>query len=271
MSALLVHHHDATRHARAIGRSLSPAGAGQQAAGFRPSMVAGLPEPARRWLTYAIAPGTLLADAVEIRMHGEIRLGRWRPFTATQAVVPGAGYVWAARTRIGVIPVRGYDSFAHGRGEMRWRALGILPVASAVGVDVTRSAAGRLAAESVLVPPGLITAEWSPGGDRDTAVFCPPGRRSEPDHVTITVAPDGRLQRLSMQRWGRPHGGEFAEHTFEVTFDAAHRAGGITVPDGIRAAWADEDDGRQEFFRAFVDRATFRPGAGRDVPPDIGP
>jgi hypothetical protein len=49
---------------------------------FEPSMVAGLPEPARRWLTHAIAPGTPLWQTVELSMHGQIRLGAWRPFTA---------------------------------------------------------------------------------------------------------------------------------------------------------------------------------------------
>jgi hypothetical protein len=271
MCTVLLHRRDATRHARAIGQSLHPASAVHMADGFRPSMVADLPEAARRWLTHAVAPGTLLVDAVEIQMHGEIRLGRWRAFTATQALVPGAGYVWAARTRIGVIPVRGYDSFADGQGEMRWRALGFVPVSSAVSADVTRSAAGRLAAESVLLPPCLVSAEWSPGLDRDSAVFRPLGCRSEGNDVTIAVAPDGRLRRVSMQRWGNPDGGAFAAHTFEVIFDATHRAGGIAIPDGIRAAWVDDDGRRQEFFRACVDRATFLPGHGRDVPPDPGP
>jgi hypothetical protein len=238
--------------------------------GFRPSMVEGLPEPARRWLTYAIGPGTLLADAVEIRMHGRIRLGRWRPFTATQAVVPGVGYVWAANTRVGAIPVRGYDSFANGRGEMRWRAAGVVPVSSAVGVDVTRSAAGRLAAESVLLPPSLIGAEWSAGEDPDTAVFRLPASRTDRDRVTITVAADGRLEQVSMRRWGNPDGGAFAEHTFQVTFDTDLRVGGLRVPDGIRAAWLAEDGERREFFRAVVDRATFLPGDAQDVPPRPG-
>jgi hypothetical protein len=234
-------------------------------------MVDGLPDAARRWLTHAIAPGTMLADAVEIQMHGLIRLGRWRAFTATQAVVPGTGYVWAARTRIGLIPVRGYDCLANGRGEMRWRAAGIIPVSSAVGVDVTRSAAGRLAAESVLVPTCLIGAEWSPGKDINTATLRRAGSRDGSDSVTITVGADGRLRRVSMQRWGNPGGGMFAEHTFEVTFHTTFRAGGITIPDGIHAAWVGDDGERLEFFRAVIDRATFPPGDARDVPPRPGP
>jgi hypothetical protein len=29
-------------------------------------------------------------------MHGQIKLGRWRPFTARQVLTPPDGYIWAA-------------------------------------------------------------------------------------------------------------------------------------------------------------------------------
>ncbi|HEX2127078.1 MAG TPA: DUF6544 family protein, partial [Thermoleophilaceae bacterium] len=63
---------------------------------FGPAAVAGLPERVRRWLTHAITLGTPLRSSVELRMHGEIRLGAWRPFTAVQRQTPGDGFVWAA-------------------------------------------------------------------------------------------------------------------------------------------------------------------------------
>jgi hypothetical protein len=48
---------------------------------FDPAAIMGLPGPARRWLGHAIAPGTPLWSSVELTMHGQIKLGRWRPFT----------------------------------------------------------------------------------------------------------------------------------------------------------------------------------------------
>ncbi len=42
---------------------------------FDPAMVAGLPEAARRYFLYTIAPGTPLHTVSEIRMGGEIGLG----------------------------------------------------------------------------------------------------------------------------------------------------------------------------------------------------
>jgi len=51
---------------------------------FDPAMISGFPEPAHRWLRHAVAPGTPLWGSVELTMHGRIKLGRWRPFTARQ-------------------------------------------------------------------------------------------------------------------------------------------------------------------------------------------
>ena len=43
---------------------------------FDPAAIVSLPEPARRWLGHAIAPGTPLWSSVELTMHGQIKLGR---------------------------------------------------------------------------------------------------------------------------------------------------------------------------------------------------
>src|SRR5215212_1856896 len=52
---------------------------------FSPEMVAGLPDPARRYFMYAIAPGTSLTSHVELEMSGSMRLspeGAWMPLRA---------------------------------------------------------------------------------------------------------------------------------------------------------------------------------------------
>jgi hypothetical protein len=250
------HRHDATHRARTIGRSLREPGPLRMPAAFEPSMTIDFPEPARRWLAHAIEPGVLLVDAVEIQMHGEIKLGRWRPFTATEALAPDAGFIWAARTRFGGVPVHGFDGYALGEGTSRWRALGIIPLQSGEGYDVTRSAADRLAAESVLLPTSLVSATWCAGDDPDSATFVRHfGNRYARGRGTIRVAQDGRLLSVSMQRWGKPSGQRYAEHRFEVIFDAEYDADGITLPDGLNAAWIDGDGRRQEFLRASIDSA----------------
>jgi hypothetical protein len=85
-------------------------------------------------------------------MTGEIKLnGTWRSFRAAQ-LSSRSGYIWAATLRVAGLPVQGYDRFTGTTGEMRWRVLGLFPLVKAAGHDVSRSAAGRLAAEVVLTP-----------------------------------------------------------------------------------------------------------------------
>jgi len=52
---------------------------------------------------------------------------------------------------------------------MRWRLLDLIPVMSADGSDVVRSAAGRLASEIVMIPTAFRGATWT-ADDADTAV-----------------------------------------------------------------------------------------------------
>lgn len=100
---------------------------------FDPTAVAGLPDPVRRWLAHAITRGTPLRSSVELRMHGEIRLGAWQPFTAVQRLTPAGGFLWAATARVLRLPVTGFDRFTRGAGQMRWRLVNAIPVLAAEG------------------------------------------------------------------------------------------------------------------------------------------
>jgi hypothetical protein len=225
---------------------------------FDPAQVVDLPEPARRWLTHAIAPGTPLWQTVELTMAGQIRLGRWRPFTARQVLTPPSGFIWAARARVAGVPVTGYDRFSGATGEMRWRVLGVVPVLSARGPDVSRSAAGRLAGEAVLVPTVFPRASWSPDPDPDTALGVWLLATGE-ERSRLHVGADGRLLDVVMDRWGNPDGAPYGRHPFGVTVEEESTWAGVTIPSVLRAGWwAGTDraaDG--EFFRARITSARF--------------
>lgn len=243
----------APRHARMMAHSLRPA-ATTQPTTFTPDLLDDFPEPARRWLGRVIRPGAHLARRSALQMSGEIRLGRrWHDFTANQLLMPEAGFVWAAKTHVGRLPVRGFDAYATGVGVMRWRMLG-LPVRMATGPDVTLSALDRLAAESVLLPTALLGAAWRQGPEPDTAVYAHHvANRHARSHVTVRVAPDGRLMSVTMRRWGEPTGKRYQLHTFVVSFDSEYDTGSMLIPDGIHASWTDAGG---EFFRATLDTVT---------------
>jgi hypothetical protein len=226
---------------------------------FDPAVVAGLPEPVRRYLTHAIAPGTPLWQSVEVSMVGHIKIGAWRRFTATQVVAQPRGYIWAANARLFGIPVMGYDRLSGGTGEMRWRLLDLVPVVSTDGPDMARSAAGRLASEIALIPTAFGSATWT-GGDRPDTAVASWGAGDHEERVELHVGPAGQLRDVLMQRWGNPDGRPFARYPFGVTVDGERTDAGVTLPATVRAGWwrgTDRQDAG-EFFRARITKVTFR-------------
>jgi uncharacterized protein DUF6544 len=224
---------------------------------FDPAMVAELPDPARRWLTHVIAPGTVLRHSVVLAQHGEIRLGSWRTFHATQVLAPLKGFVWAVTTRVMGIPIAGFDRFTHGEGQMRHRWWGRVPLVSAGGADITRSAAGRLASELVLVPAVGLAEEvrwrWRQVDRQQATVRLRVGGEIHP--VTLTVDGSGALQRLTVSRWARLGGGPFRWHPFTVVVDEESSFDGYTIPTRLTAGYDDAVEG--PFIRLTIDHATY--------------
>jgi hypothetical protein len=210
----------------------------------------GLPEPARRHLAAAIAPGTPLAVSARLEMRGSIKVGRWLPFRARQVLNPHRGFVWAARAA-GV--VAGSDRCVDGVGGMDWKLAGLVTVVHAEGPDVSRSAAGRAGAEAVWVPTALLPrfgVRWSAAGaDRVTARY----RSGEtPLEVSYRLDGDGRIVSLVFDRWGDPGGsGAWAWHPFGGEITGYRSFGGVSVPSAGRFGWFYGTDQwpSGEFFR----------------------
>lgn len=228
---------------------------------FEPRMVEDLPEPARRYLLHAIAPGTLLARSVRLRMRGEIFLNRWIEFEAEQVWVADRGFVWAAHAHRGLLSIKGFDRFVDDIGQMRWRLFGLIPVMSADGPDISRSARGRYEAECVMVPsvffdPGT---RWSiPAHEHADLSVCRGGREAQ---VHLSLAADGAPRALWLNRWGNPDGGDFREVPFGMIPEREKNFGGFTIASELRAGWHyrnGEFAEGGEFFRAEILAAEYR-------------
>ena len=223
--------------------------------------LSGLPEPARRYLGHAIARGTKLASAVRLRMHGTIRLKGWLPFTAEQVIDWSRGMIWSAAVRMYGLPIRGSDRFLEGQGALRWKLLGLLPVMTASGPDIDRSAAGRLAAESVWLPSVLCgdDVSWI-AEDR----LHPRARLTIQGYTTdLTLAIDGegRLETLHSERWGNPGSSRFESVDFGGSVEEEKTFSGYTIPTRLRIGWyfgTDRFESEGEFFRATIDDAVYR-------------
>ncbi len=181
-------------------RALQPA----DPVAFDASMVADLPEPARRYFGYTIQPGTPLWPVAVIEMTGQFSLGtkedpRYQPMEARQILAVPEGFVWSMRT-CGGMPVSGSDSGSW----TRFRVFRLIPVGRLGGdPDHTRSAFGRYTAEATIWTPAALlprpNVNWS-AVDEDTArVTIMHGELEQA--VDVTVDADGRPVEVTFQRW----------------------------------------------------------------------
>lgn len=236
----------------------TPAAAGRV---FHPEQIASLPPVARKYLEHAIAPGTRLASAVRLRMHGEIKLKRWLPFTAEQVIRRDHGMIWKATVRMFGLPIRGFDRLIDGEGAMHWKLFGLIPIMSASGTDITRSAVGRVAAESVWIPSAMCADDtsWVPRDANHAQARITVARIAT--DVDLGVDDDGRLMSIALQRWGNPHAAQFHNAAFGGIAEQERTFDGYTIPTRLRIGWyfgSARFESEGEFFRVTVDDARFR-------------
>jgi len=228
---------------------------------FHPEALRPLPQPAKRYIEHAIAPGTQLASAVRLRMHGEIKLGKWLPFTAEQVIRQERGMIWSATVHKSGIPIRGSDRVVDREGSMQWKLFGIFPMMKASGSDITRSVIGRLQVESIWLPSMFCRPDvtWT-----ETAESCPHAHftvQGETAELDLSVDETGRVKTAALPRWGNPEGGAFHFVQFGGVLEEERIFDGYTIPSRIRAGWyfgTDRFSTDGEFFRAVIDEAIFR-------------
>jgi hypothetical protein len=217
---------------------------------FGDDELAGLPEPVRRYLQRAIAPGTPLAAAARLRMRGHIKLGRWLPFRARQLLAPHRGTVWTARIA-GLIS--GSDRYAAGSGGMDWKLAGLVRLVHAEGPDVSRSSAERAAGEAIWLPTALLPrfgVAWT--ADRERTITARFEVDSRSVQVEYRLDEHGRIQSLVFDRWGDPlNKGEFGLHPFGGEVIQHRTFHGVTIPSAGSVGWFYGTDrwNEGEFFR----------------------
>lgn len=255
-----LHGRDA-RDARAVERALA---APPVPAVFDPETLAALPDPARRYLTAALGPGTRPARSVRLRMEGRFRLGSgWVSLNATERLAAD-GFVWRADLTRGAVPIRVWDTLGPGGATTRAWAMALVPVARAHGSDLTRSAAGRLAAELLWLPSALLPgpdARWEAVDDETARVHLKVA--GTPVTLTVQVDAAGQPTAAYLMRWGDPDGdGTFTEAPFGARFGGLRTFQGHTIPTRARAGWGHDTEAFTPFIDVEVTAADFSGGPG---------
>jgi hypothetical protein len=198
--------------------------------------LAELPPPVARHLRAAIAAGTPLARSARLRMRGSIKIGRWLPFRAEELLSPQHGFLWSARVA-GLIV--GSDQYARGHGGMNWKLGGIVPLARAAGLDVSRSSAERAGAEGIWLPTSLLPrfgVEWSASDDSHiSARYRTDGK---PLQLDLELNSAAQIRSFTFQRWGDPdRTGIWAEYPCGGEVTGYGSFAGLTIPTAGRLGW----------------------------------
>ena len=233
---------------------------------FHSSMVDGLPDPARRYFLFTIAPGTRLSRVAEIEMTGSINLGgKRKPNTlamkARQIIAAPHGLVWKLEARRGLMRVSGSDGAGDGASWTRFWLFGLLPVVRAGGnTDHLKSAFGRVVAESVFFAPAALlpgeNVRWKPVDEQTArAVVEHAGMEQE---VEITVNEKGQPVKVTIERWSDANPEKaFRHQPFGGFVDTFRAFDGYTLPTRIEGGNHIGTDEYFPFYQASVTRLQF--------------
>lgn len=223
-------------------------------AGFDPAMVEHLPEPARRYLLYTIAPETPLYSVATLSMQGKFGMGdRDKPnylaMSARQTLAAPVGFIWSMSARRGWIRISGSDT-------ARWTRfwlMGLLPVARMGGTkDHARSAFGRYVAEAVFWTPAALlpgpNVHWELVDVNVARVTLRHNGLSQ--SVDVTVAEDGQPLQVHFDRWSNANPEkEYRWQPFGGYLSEFREVEGFRLPMHVEAG---NHFGTERYFPFFV-------------------
>jgi hypothetical protein len=232
---------------------------------FDSSMVAALPEPARRFFNFAITDGARLYTVAEISMAGDIGLGNksapgYLPMRAEQIIAVPHGFVWKLHAGKRV-PLSGSDAAASGCSWSRFWLFGVVPAARAGNNDDhARSSFGRYVAEAVFWTPAALLpgahVRWEPVDDSTARVIVT--YQGMEQAVDLSVDADGRASKIEFLRWSdanpakvfrlQPFGGYLSDYR---QFD------GFRLPTRIEAGNFFGTDSYFPFYRIGITAVRF--------------
>ena len=150
------------RDVQALRARASPGGGGV----VTEDMLAGLPEPVRRYLRYTGVVGKPVPGMIRLQQKGRIQPGPglpWMPLDAEEHYsVQPPGFVWAGTVRAGSVAViRARDMYAEGHGRMLVKVASLWPVANAEGGQMDQASMMRYLNEMMWFPAAFLAGNIS--------------------------------------------------------------------------------------------------------------
>ncbi|MFO7527589.1 MAG: DUF6544 family protein [Marinobacter sp.] len=221
---------------------------------FDPAMVDHLPEPARRYFRYTIAPETPLYTVARFSMEGKFGMGvrdmpNYLAMSARQILAAPVGFIWSMNARRDWMRISGSDT---GRWTRFW-LMGLLPVARMGGTrDHDRSAFGRYVAEAVFWTPAALlpgpNVHWELVDVNVARVTLRHNGLSQ--SVDVTVAEDGQPLQVRFDRWSNANPEkEYRWQPFGGYLSEFREVDGFRLPMHVEAG---NHFGTERYFPFFV-------------------
>jgi hypothetical protein len=177
--------------------------------------LAGLPEPARRYLTFMGVVGRPRDRSFQARFSGFFRMApgrRWMPMEAWQRNTSSpVGREFEMRLRFArLLPMTGRDTYLNGRGRMHGTILGgRLTVVDGTGPEFDLGELVTWVDDALMLAPGMLlppVAEWSPVDGESFDLRMTDGQNTVTGRVFVDQ--DGRLTDFrTTDRWYAGRGG----------------------------------------------------------------
>lgn len=230
---------------------------------FSEEMIAGLPAPVQRYFLHAIAPGTPLAHANQLKMQGRFRLGPDKSWLSMrcQQLITSQGFVWKAIIGGRLLQLDGADYYMiNGLGAVQFGLWGLIPIINVHDRNTLRSSIGRLAQEFVWLPSALLPQQgvkWQ--AVSDSIIQASLKIHDETVTLTLVIDTDGKVLQISSHRWGNhTKNGKWGYIPFGGKCHADQTFGGFTIPSQVNVGWWFGTDSYFDFFKCTIKQATFQ-------------
>jgi len=204
-------------------------------------MLHGLPEPVRRYLRYSGVVGRPFVGIVRLTQVGRIQpnVGQpWFPLRAEEHYsVRPPGFVWDGALRFGPFAlVRARDMYREGAGSMLIKAIGLFPIADAVGPEMDQGSMMRYLSEMIFFPTAFLgdNVSFEPVDDRSARVTLTDRGRTV--SAVMFVDEIGKLTDLVAERYRTVNGG-FALERWSTPVDEYGELAGLRLPVRGGAVW----------------------------------
>ncbi len=120
-----------------------------------------LPAPVQRFLNYSGVIGTPMISQAIVTQTGRFKIApdkSWVPFTAEQIYnIDQASFEWKVRMKMApLMIVKGEDRLEDGRGSMKIKLFGIIPLVNARGPEIDQGAMTRYLSEAIWFPQAFV-------------------------------------------------------------------------------------------------------------------